>query len=188
MLKGDGNKNGKKINRTNWQNKKNCRCSTLLCTFLCRCFARLKRETTRHVCVWRKCCGSQLFAKKSILSSCSLFFHCRSFFTLLAASISHFLTATTKFSSFFQRNSSRACLLDSPCCCFFLCKCPGGHEIYRQNERVLECEISLRPTCRGVRTDAGHVIAKISRIYRLPVFLTHDASLRALHERSTMRI
>ena len=108
MLNGDGNENSKRINRTNQQNKKNCTCSTLLCTFLCRCFARLKRETTRHVtCVYggnvvvRNC--SQ---KISILRSCSLFLHCRSFFTLLAASISHFLTASTKFSSFFQRNSS----------------------------------------------------------------------------------
>ena len=46
--------------------------------------------------------GSQLFAKNfdfEFLFSL-FFFHCRSFFTLLAASISHFLTATTKFSSF----------------------------------------------------------------------------------------
>ena len=26
--------------------KKNCTCSTLFCTFLCRCFAGLKRETS----------------------------------------------------------------------------------------------------------------------------------------------
>ena len=41
------------------------------------------------------------------MCSCSLFFfHCRSFFTLLAASISHFLTAAEKlFMPFFQRNS-----------------------------------------------------------------------------------
>ena len=61
--------------------------------------------------------------KISILSSCSLFFHCRSFFTLLASSISHILTATTKFSSFFERNSSpllffsRLLFLCYPCHC-----------------------------------------------------------------------
>ena len=148
--------------------------------------------------------------KISTLSSCSLlFFHCRSFFTLLAASISHFITAITKFSSFFQRNSSPLLYFSRHCSfsvihvsvdikiwskkrlallLLFLSKCPSGHAICHQNERVLECEISLRLTCRGVRTDESHVIAKISRIYRLPVFLTHDASLRALPERSTMRI
>ena len=106
MLNGDGNENSKKINRTNQQNKKNCTCSTLLRTFLCRCFALLKRETTRHVCVWRKCCGSQLFAKNFDFEFLFSFFSPPLIFHLLAASISHFLTATTKFSSFFQRNSS----------------------------------------------------------------------------------
>ena len=89
MLNGDGNENSKKINRTNQQNKKNCTCSTLWCTFLCRCFALLKRETTRHVCVWRKCCGSQLFAKNFDFEFLFSFFHRRSFFTcwLLASLI-----------------------------------------------------------------------------------------------------
>ena len=137
------------------------------------------------------------------------FFHCSSFFTLLAASISHFLTDITKFSSFFQRNSSPMLYFSRHCSfsvihvsvdikiwskkwlallLLFLSKCPGGHAIYHQNERVLECEISLRLICRGVRTDAGHMIAQICLIYRLPIFLTHDASLRALRERSAMRI
>ena len=43
------------------------------------------------VCVHQKFC---------CLCSCSLCFHCRSFFTSLAASISHFLTAAMKFSCF----------------------------------------------------------------------------------------
>ena len=106
MLNGDGNENSKKINRTNQQNKKNCTCSTLLCTFLCRCFALLKRETTRHVSVCRKCCGSQLFAKNFDFEFLFSFFSPPLICHLLASSISHFLTATTKFSSFFQRNSS----------------------------------------------------------------------------------
>ena len=137
------------------------------------------------------------------------FFHCRSFFTLLAASISHFLTDITKFSSFFQRNSSPLLYFSHHCSfsvihvsvdikiwskkwlallLLFLSKCPGGHAIYHQNERVLECEISLLLTFRGVRTDTRHVIAKIPRIYRLPVFLTHDAPLRALRKRPAMRM
>ena len=63
MLNGDGNENGKKKKSTGLISKtKTSKCSKLLCSFLCRCFARLKRETTRHV-LWKKCRGSQLFAK-----------------------------------------------------------------------------------------------------------------------------
>ena len=143
-----------------------------------------------YPCVFRILCsrgscntaarGSQLFAKNFDFEFLfSFFFHCRSFFTLLAASISHFITAITKFSSFFQRNSSPLLYFSRHCSfsvihvsvdikiwskkrlallLLFLSKCPSGHAICHQNERVLECEISLRLTCRGVRTDESHVI------------------------------
>ena len=99
MLSSDGNENGSKIGRSNWQKKQGrprcniiysfslfyglfseldsllrmfcflcftsavgnnfyctgdepkkqvCKCNTLFCTFLCRCFARLQRETLRN--------------------------------------------------------------------------------------------------------------------------------------------
>ena len=90
--------------------------------------------------------------------SCSLFFFLLLLiFTLVSASISHFLTAAIKFSCFsshetrllvfcldlsllstsvqtskFSRKINSALLL------FFLSKSPGGHVIYRQNAQVLE--------------------------------------------------
>ena len=116
MLNGDGNENSKKINRTNQQNKKNCTCSTLLCTFLCRCFALLKRETTRHVCVWRKCSRSQLFAKNFDFEFLFSFFFTAAHFSLAGCqhlSFSHchykiFILLPTKFVSvaFFSRACS----------------------------------------------------------------------------------
>ena len=60
-----------------------------LCTFLCRCSARLQRETFRNFLVTRSI--SYVFSFTS--------FHCRSFSPCVgAASISHFVTAATKFS------------------------------------------------------------------------------------------
>ena len=116
MLNGDGNENSKKINRTNQQNKKNCTCSTLLCTFLCRCFALLKRETTRHVSVCRKCCGSQLFAKNFDFEFLFSFFFTAAHFSLAGCqhlSFSHchykiFILLPAKFVSvaFFSRTCS----------------------------------------------------------------------------------
>ena len=76
--------------------KQLCTCSTLFCTFLYCCFARLQPETSRNFLVthsWRKC----------HTCSCSFFFHCGSFScTLVATSISYF-PATTKFQ---QKNVS----------------------------------------------------------------------------------
>ena len=36
-----------------WSEKQLCRCSKLFCTFLCRCFERLQRETSRNFLVTR---------------------------------------------------------------------------------------------------------------------------------------
>ena len=69
-------------------------------------------------------------------------------FTLLAASISHFLTATIKFSCFFQKNSSPLFFIsfsvihvsvdiknnlekDSTLLLCFLSKSPGDHAVFR---------------------------------------------------------
>ena len=56
------------------------------CTFPSRCFTRLKRETSFSFLFTR-------FMEEMFVFLFTLFFHCRSFFTLVAASISHFLTA-----------------------------------------------------------------------------------------------
>ena len=39
----------KNNNRSNQQKKQLCTCSTLFCTFLCRCFARLQRENLQKL-------------------------------------------------------------------------------------------------------------------------------------------
>ena len=89
------------------------------------------------------------------LCSCSLlFFSLPLIFTLLAASVSHLLTAALKLSFFCQRNSSLLFLITCSssfsvihvsvdmkqtrlCCSFFLSKSPGGRAISRQkNPRV----------------------------------------------------
>ena len=66
MLSGEGNENGEKNNnRPNQQKSNFARATHFFCTFLCRCFARLRRETSRNFLV------TSFFR--------SLFFHCRSF-------------------------------------------------------------------------------------------------------------
>ena len=66
--------------------KQLCTCRTLFFTFLFPCFARLKRETSFSFLFTR-------FMEEMFVFLFTLFFHCRSFFTLVAASISHLLTA-----------------------------------------------------------------------------------------------
>ena len=78
-----------------------CTCSTLYCTFLCRCLARLGPH------------DYNVKLPETSLEEMFLFtfFHCRSFspcIWLVAASISHFVTAATRFSCC---SSSIKCLL-----------------------------------------------------------------------------
>ena len=78
----------------------------------------------------------------------AFFFALPLIFTLLAASISHFLTATIKFSCFFQQNSSPLFFIsfsvihvsvdiknnlekDSTLLLCFLSKSPGDHAVFR---------------------------------------------------------
>ena len=59
------------------------------CTFLCRCFARLQRETSRNLLV------SRFMEEMSyVFPFTAAHFH----LVLVGASISHFVTAATKFS------------------------------------------------------------------------------------------
>ena len=66
---------------------------TFFCTFLCRCFARLQRETSRNLLVTR-------FMEEMLrVFPFTFFFTAAHFhFALVAASISHLVTAATKFS------------------------------------------------------------------------------------------
>ena len=61
------------------------------CTFLCRCFARLQRETSRNFLVTR------FMEEMSYVLSFNFFTAAHFHFALVAASISHFLIAATKF-------------------------------------------------------------------------------------------
>ena len=101
MLSRDGNENGKKkihTGRLKLAKKKNqqkqlCSFSTLFCTFLCRCFARLQRETSRNFLVTR-------FMEEKSYVFLFTFLSLPPIFTLVAACISHFLTVAIKFSCF----------------------------------------------------------------------------------------
>ena len=93
MLSGEGNENGEKTAIGLTGKKKTLYVQhTFFCTFLFRCFARLQRETSRNFLVTR------FMEELSYLFLFTLFFSLPLIFTLVAASISHFLTAATKFS------------------------------------------------------------------------------------------
>ena len=89
MLSGKVNENGGKTTMGLISKKAAKKC-TLFCTFLCRCFAQIQRETSINFLVKR-------FMKKCRTCFC-FFFSLPLIFTVVAASISHFLTAATKFS------------------------------------------------------------------------------------------
>ena len=79
------------------------RAAHFFCTFLCRCFARLQRETSRNFLVTR------FMEEMSYVFSFTFFFTAAHFLlALVAASISHFVTAATKFSCC---SSNKKCLL-----------------------------------------------------------------------------
>ena len=88
------------------QKKKLCTCSTLFCTFLCRCFARRQRETSRNFLLTR-------FMREMLYVVLFSFFSLPLIFTSVAAGISQFLTAAIKFSRY---SLNEIGLL----CCFFI--------------------------------------------------------------------
>ena len=69
MLSGEGNENGEKTTKKKLLDVQH----TFFCTFLCRCFTRLQRETSRNFLVTR------FIEEISYLFLFTLFFHCRSF-------------------------------------------------------------------------------------------------------------
>ena len=87
MLSGEGKENGEKNNNISNQQKSNFARAAY---FFCRCFARLQRESSRN------------FLATRFMEEMSYVFLFTSFplsliFTQVAASISYFLTAATKF-------------------------------------------------------------------------------------------
>ena len=122
MLNGEGNENGIKINRSNQQKnklhvqhtffsnqpkkKQICTCSTLF-VFLCRCFAQLQRcfvglnpQTSQLHIIFME---ELSYVLTQCFVSCvhvRFYFSLPVIFTLLAASISHCLTAALNFHVF----------------------------------------------------------------------------------------
>ena len=73
----------KNNNRSNQQKSNFARATHFFCTFLCRCFGRLQRETSRNFLVTR-------FMEELSYVFLFTFFSLPLIFTLVAASISHF--------------------------------------------------------------------------------------------------
>ena len=72
MLSAEGNENGQKTTTGLISNF--ARAAHFFCTFLCRCFARLQRETSRNFLVTRF-----MEEMSYVFSFTFFFFHCRSF-------------------------------------------------------------------------------------------------------------
>ena len=108
----------KNNNRSNLQKRQLCTCSTLFCTFLCRCFARLQRETFRNFLV-------TLFMEEMSYVFSYTFFSLPLIFTLpwclLAFLVCH--RRYKIFMLFFQKKNQKKILFlskDSGCKRFFL--------------------------------------------------------------------
>ena len=102
MLSGKVKRERRKNNNGS-NSKKAAKKCTLFCTFLCRCFAEIQRETSINFLVKR-------FMKKCRTCFC-FFFSLPLIFTVVAASISHFLTAATKFSCCSSTQKYLNCIL-----------------------------------------------------------------------------
>ena len=86
----EGNDNGENTTIGLIGKKATLQVQHTFCTFLCRCFARLQRETSRNFLVTR-------FVEE--ITYVFLFiFHCRSFPPWWPVAFCHFLTAATNFS------------------------------------------------------------------------------------------
>ena len=94
MLSGDGNAWERWKTTICLLNKKSnfARAAHFFCTFLCRCFARLQGETSRNFLVTR------FMEELLYVFSFTIFTVAHFNLALVVASISHFVTAATKFS------------------------------------------------------------------------------------------
>ena len=111
MLSGEGNENGRKTTTGLISKKSNfARAAHFFCTFLCLCFARPQRETSRNFLAPR------FMEEMSHVFLFTFFFTAAHFhFALVAACISHFVTAATKFS---------CCSFQKKCLLWFLSLAP----------------------------------------------------------------
>ena len=139
----------------------------------------------------------------------AFFFSLPLFFTLVAASISRFLTAALKFSCYSSNEIGLLCFFISVSCSFsvvlanvdiklsrmkdsaslllfFISKSPGGYTIYCRNARVLEMQNFTPAYMKGwthVRTYSVRTISSQNENFS-ENFLTHGTSLPALRESS----
>ena len=118
MLSGEGNKNSEKttIYRCRVISKKATLYAQHTFLNLCDCFARLQRETSRNFLVT---CFMEEMSYMFLFS----FFSLLLIFTLVAASISHFLTVATKCSCC---SSTKKCLLCFLSLALTLCRSFSG--------------------------------------------------------------
>ena len=105
MLSGEGKENDEKTIGLIGK-KATLHVQHTFCTFLCLCFARLQRETSRNFPVTR-------FMEEMPLTLPLIF-------TLVAASISHFPTAATKFSCCCSNEQMSPLSFISPSSCLSL--------------------------------------------------------------------
>ena len=135
MLSGEGNAGERWKTTTGLISKKSnfARAAHFFCTFLCRCFARLQRETSRNFLDVTRCLEEMSYVVSFTFFLLPLIFN----FQLalrMAASIYHFVTAATKFPNVsfvflslaldlcrpFSRWASLTCNLLSPFLCLSL--------------------------------------------------------------------
>ena len=132
-------------------------------SFLCRCFARRQRETSRNFLVTR-------FMEEMLYVVLFTFFSLPLIFTLVAASISHFLTAAKKCSCYSSNEIGLLCFLISGsssfsvihanvdfkikwkqknrlrCCCFLSLRVQVARRFTAETRGYLNCKISPRLT------------------------------------------
>ena len=116
ILNGDDNENGFKTNRSN-QQKNKLHVQHAFLSFPCRwfarlqrCFVRLKRQTSQLLIIFIEelsCVLTQYFVSCVHVRFC---FSLPLIFTLLAVSISHFLTAALNFHVFLPTNFQKLAL------------------------------------------------------------------------------
>ena len=107
-LEATATKTAKKTVASPISKKTLCTCSTLFCTFLCRCFARQQRETSRNFRVTR-------FMEEMLYVVLFTFFFAAAHFYLGARQHSSFSHRRYKiFTLFFTRNWSPLSLLSTP--------------------------------------------------------------------------
>ena len=174
--------------------------STLCCTFLCCCFSWRQCETSKNFLVTR--------SREEILYGVLFtFFFLLLIFTLVAASISHFLTTTVKCSFYSSNEIDLLCFFISGsssfsdmhinvdikikseeknwlCGCFLSLKVRVAVQFTAKTCGYLKWKISPQLTRRVDIHRGAFLRAKISWMHRLPNFLTHGAALHSLNART----